>query len=165
MEPLYTMEFDQSLEGYRRYNRALILKNKKRIVLDAILLALCLASGIFFLCVGYVFEGVYFIAITFLIPVLTWLYRKHGIRKYYESNKLFKDLHEVMSFFEDRYEDDTSFSHEICRYADLYDIIETKTDFYLMVGIGRAQFVPKANCSPELIGFLQGLKEKYGKKK
>jgi hypothetical protein len=43
--------------------------------------------------------------------------------------------------------------------------METKTDFCLMLGERSCQIVPKANCSPELIGFLQGLKEKYGKKK
>ena len=165
MEPLYTMEFTYTLDILMRWNKAFLFRNKKRVALVFLLLALMVALGIFFLFRGRIFMGIVYFAWAALWPVVQWFRIRRAVRRSYETNKLTKDARIAVRFFDDRFEADSASSHTVCHYADLYDIAETKTDFCLMLGERSCQIVPKASCTAELIGFLRDLKEKYGKKK
>lgn len=48
---------------------------------------------------------------------------------------------------------------ELVRYCDLLDIIETKTNFYMLYESRDGCILIKNNCSPELIRFLHNIKE------
>jgi len=56
----------------------------------------------------------------------------------------------------------------VIRYEELYKIIETPTNFYLMLSPQHGSIVIKENCSDELLMFLDQLKtrmdKEYGKK-
>ena len=53
----------------------------------------------------------------------------------------------------------TEKSESIVEYDKLYKIIETKTNFYLMIADNQGYIVSKANCSQELIDFIISLKK------
>lgn len=44
------------------------------------------------------------------------------------------------------------------QYRQIYRIVETKTNFYIMLSRNQGIIIVKANCLPELIGFLTQLK-------
>ncbi len=165
MEPLYTMEFEYTLETVMRWNKTFFFRNEKRVALSLLLLAFVVAPGIFCFLWGMVSRGVLCFVWAVLWPVARWFRIRRAVRKSYETDKQMKDARLAVSFFGDRFEVDSAFSHSVCHYMDLYDIAETKTDFCLMLGERSCQIVPKADCPPELIGFLRDLKEKYGKKR
>ena len=58
-------------------------------------------------------------------------------------------------FFEDYMEQTTRKGMNRIYYAQLYEIIETETHFYPMIGKNNGYIIRKENCRPELIAFLQ----------
>ena len=58
MEPLYTVEFEHTLETVMRWNKTFFFRNKKRVALVFLLLVLMVALGIFCLFQGRVSMGV-----------------------------------------------------------------------------------------------------------
>ena len=43
-------------------------------------------------------------------------------------------------------------------YKDLYEILETKDNFYLMLSQNQGVIIIKENCNKKLIEFIEGLK-------
>ena len=58
-------------------------------------------------------------------------------------------------FFEDYMEQTTKKSVTKVYYNRIYEIIETETHFYPMIGKNNGFLIRKENCRPELIAFLQ----------
>ena len=48
-------------------------------------------------------------------------------------------------------------------YSETSRIIETKTDFYIMIAERQGVILPKEDCPEEAAAFLRGIKVKYDK--
>ena len=59
-------------------------------------------------------------------------------------------------FFEDYMEQTSRKGVTKIYYNQMYEIIETDTHFYPMIGKNNGFIIRKENCRPELIAFLQG---------
>ena len=93
------------------------------------------------------------------VPVVLWITINMKLKKVYNSTKMVQDLTCHYRFFEDHGESSTVNGITTFAYKDLYRVIETKTNFYLFIGQNQAFNVVKADCSNELIAFLQQIKE------
>ena len=49
------------------------------------------------------------------------------------------------------------------KYSQIFRILETKTNFYLLTAENQGTIIVKKNCSPALIAFLKELKNDYGR--
>lgn len=82
-----------------------------------------------------------------------------GIKKTYESNKAMKRNPVSTVYFSNEYLTETNSKGAVnLAYADIYIIVETKTNFYIMLAKNNGIIIVKQNCTPELIIFLQNLK-------
>ncbi len=100
-------------------------------------------------------------AIAMIVTAIWFTRYKRAIKRAYYTNKeLVNNPVNIIDFYEDHLICKKEKSISECQYKNFYRIIETKTHFYLMTSSNTGIIIIKQNCSPELIVFLQDLKEK-----
>ena len=156
MQPLYTIKSLYSKEEFMRFNRTLRFRNKKIVVflsiLDALLVALtllCLISG------NYIWAAV----AGFYLVFLNW-YLFRGIDQ--RMAKVFMRNTEIagqkceFQFFEDHFDAITKSGITSIDYDKIKNIIETKTNVYIMYSDSQGIMMKKP--MPE--GFMEVLSGK-----
>ena len=159
MQPLYTIKSLYSREEFMRFNRTLRLRNKKIVVFLSILNVLLI--GLTVLCL---IQGSYIWAAIagFYLVFLDW-YLFHGIDQ--RMAKLFMKNTEIAGqkcefhFFEDHFDAITKSGTTSIGYEKIKDIIETKTNIYIMYSDSQGIMMKK----PVPDGFPEFLKEKSRK--
>ena len=63
----------------------------------------------------------------------------------------------VFRFFEEHFEKKSPIGTSTIYYDKLYKVIETKTNFYLMISPNQGDIIQKENCTEQLIEFLHKL--------
>lgn len=158
-QPLYTIKSLYSKEEFMRFNRTLRFRNKKIVVflsiLDGLLVALtllCLISG------NYIWAAV----AGFYLVFLSW-YLFRGIDQ--RMAKVFMRNTEIagqkceFQFFEDHFDAITKSGTTSIGYDKIKNIIETKTNVYIMYSDSQGIMMKK----PLLEGFIEFLREKVVK--
>ena len=184
MEPLFTTQTDLNLDEYKKFNAAVASKNldnsksKKRLKWICILLAVCLLEVIIFNLLPGHSDGdntftVIFITAAIVITVSALLayllmrfpffLNKAAEKAYYSNPFLQKNHLQVYSFYEEYLEEKNNDSSAKIEYSLIHNIIETETNFYIMIGNNQGHVIIKSNCSPELIEFIQNLKPQGSK--
>ncbi len=109
--------------------------------------------------IAWVFAGC---AVVF--PLLFMLNQRRIQHKAYYSSKNAKDMTVNTSFYSDYLMTRTSTGAVTnLKYSQIFRILETKTNFYLLTAENQGTIIVKKNCSPALIAFLQKLKTEYGR--
>lgn len=93
-----------------------------------------------------------------LFPVFLYFSMNRQIKRSYESNKMIQKDVTTFQFRENEFEELSERGNKVIQYDELFAVQETKTNFYLYISKMQAYNIIKANCSPELISFLQELK-------
>ena len=156
MEPLFFAETEYTLKEVKRFSRFVQFKN------DRWLLAAILIIFIFF---SYYMSGNFFdalISCAIMIVVfflLNFLINEFRIRGMFKSNKIIQNAVEKYNFYAECLKIEGKSGTANIRYEDFYKILETKTNFYLMIAKNQGYILSKENCSPELISFLRNLKQ------
>lgn len=157
MEPLFTTQTAYTLEEFQKFNRKLTLgKAIVLFVLMTILLDLVSIMTTKNLFYGVIFT-VYMIIALALLPLLL---NSNAKKLYYSNKKLQRDGLFTFDFYSERFEIKSRNSFERIEYADIVRIVESKTNFYIMISMNQGYMIVKNNCSPELIEFITGLKSR-----
>lgn len=155
MEPLFTTETAYTYDEYKRFNLALMRKNL--IIIYSLLAALLLLVILSSVLNGWSKFGAYYIpAVVFVAAYLPFGINL-TIKRTYKSNKLITKTVGNFSFYESKVVETTDNATVNYKYSDLSSIIETQTNFYLMIAKNQGMIIVKQNCSAELIEFLKGL--------
>lgn len=166
MEPLFTNQTANTYEEYKRWNYAI---NKTKLIILGIL------YGIIFLLLLFlnliqpgadkIFAVILFMAFVVLLIVVFILAFNGAVKKAYYSNKALQKCPVITTEFYGNYLESKNEQHyEKYFYEDIYRIMETQTNFYIMPAINSGIIISKQNCSPELIRFLQTLKSNVNAK-
>lgn len=163
MEPLFTTKTTYTLDEYMRYSTHISMKNKRfartMILLAVTIVMLALLS---FLNKSYgVATG--FVAGGLLFPFILTANFRSSVKRTYNSNALLRGAVCTFRFYEEHMAGDDPTGHAEYTYDKLFSIVETKTNFYIMISENQGSIVIKENCSPEMIAFIQEIKQKYGK--
>lgn len=158
MEPLFSVHTTNSLEEYRRWNFTL---NKPRLILLCVLVLLLVPLAVY--SVFSSARGSIWLAVFSLLPAigacaLFVAAVNQNINKSYYSNKALQKCPAArIDFFNNYFEIKNERSYSKFFYEDIYRIVETKTNFYIMTASNSGVIIIKQNCLPELISFIQGL--------
>ena len=152
MEPLFKISQEYTFEEYKKFAKAVLKWN--RIILGAFLWFAFL-SGVLLIGFNGVSSQACFLV---LFPVIYVILRKLSIKRYYNSNKILKDITEEYEFYEDYLIAKNTNSEAKIEYDKIFKIIETKTNFYIMVAQNQGYIISKEICSEELVEFLKELK-------
>ena len=163
MDPLYQTTMEMTYPEYKRMCWA--LKRKKFLIVSGIISTLMLLLSILYFYKGDIKEGVFYLAVAFLFPLLLIGLYSRSLHKNYYSQQWPKDHRVEYVFYEDRLTAKTEAGNAEVPYDKLYQVMETKTNFYLLVGANQSFAVKKADCTKELLARLQGLHQARGAKK
>lgn len=159
MEPLFSVHTTNSLEEYKRWNFTL---NKPRLIILCILVLL-LVPLMVYSAFSYDYGSIWLAVFSFLLTIGACAFFvaavNQNIRKSYYSNRALQKCPAArIDFFNNYFEIKNERSYSKYFYEDIYRIVETKTNFYIMTASNSGVIIIKQNCLPELISFIQGLK-------
>ena len=148
MEPLFKTKSQYTFEEYKKFNRAIMKKNHV-ILVNAVLTILLLLCGI-------ILKNLYIIIFAILYPIIYIVLIKRNIKKIYHSSKIIQEAQKTeFDFFEDHFEQKDAMSNVKLAYDKLSDIIETETNFYLMIAKNQGFILVKENFPEGLEEFLR----------
>lgn len=166
MQPLFTTQSVYTYEEYKRFNLAIM--NLRKVIsifaVDIVLLALMAVTiSVTRTMYGYpnpISRFFFLLAVALLLFCLLFLLATLlSIKTTYESNKAMKRNPVSTVYFYNGHLTETNSKGAVnLAYADIYKIVETKTNFYIMLAKNNGIIIVKQNCTPELIIFLQNLK-------
>ena len=160
---LFTTEMTMTKKEYTRFSKKVYdvfqAEHKKTMTLGILVGILGVVSGLSSKQYIWVAAGV-FIAVIMLL--LTVVQKRMKISDAYDRNQKIHDRVDKISFFEDAVVAHSKFGAVRIEYDDVVEIIETRTNFYIMKSADAGIIVVKNNCSAELISYLQGLKSRCG---
>ena len=161
MEPLYKTQTAYSFEEYSKYNEAVLLKQKgfKAVMIIIPVLYILLMVAVFYSTreISTVFVVLFALLLSTAIFIASF---KKTIKKTYYSNKAITSCVADFEFYDNYVREITQNGETKLEYSKIYKIIETKTNFYIMLSVNQGFIIVKANCTDGLIDFIKSLKEK-----
>lgn len=163
MEPLFTTTTTVTLDEYMKYSERISLKSKRFVgMLIITTVLLLLLSLVAFLNKSYT-KAMVCVIVGMLYPVVSMVYSRIDMKRVYNRDALIHDALCKFSFFAQHMVGEGLTDCLEYTYDRLYSIVETETNFYIMIAKDQGWIVVKQNCTPELIAFIQEIKQKYGK--
>ncbi len=162
MEPLFTTQTRYNFYEHKRFIRAVHRRNIVQIYVVYLLVALFFAA-LGAVCWYYGAKPVaclFFIGIV-LAPLGMHRGRIYGSWKHFEKSEVQEPIE--YSFFEDHLEVKTSSVWNKIEYASIHSIIETDTNFYIMMSVNQGMTIIKKNCSADMVDFISQLKDSKNK--
>lgn len=154
MEPLFKISQEYTFAEYKKFANAVL--KWSRIILG-VFLWFAFLSGILLIA----FNGSSTPAwVLVLFPIVHVIFRKMSLKKYYNSNKMLKDITQEYEFYKDYFITKNTNSEAKIEYDKIYKIIKTKTNFYIMIAQNQGYIISKEVCTDELIKFLDNLNKK-----
>lgn len=150
MEPLYRLTNKYTYEEYKKFNRAVMLK--KRTLIATIIAVLLILIG------GILLESLFLILFAIIYPIIFVLLMNVGVKRVYNSNKILQDLDVNFEFYDDCFVVKHEAGEAKIPYDKLNEIIETKTNFYLMIAKNQGYMVLKENMPEGFEEFIRGKK-------
>ncbi len=165
-EALYTTKTKMTWDEYVKYSFNVFFR--KRGVILLYLLSLLYAAFVAF-ATRWTGPDKYVITVLIVLAALLILYPLILVAKsksYYKSNGIINggDAETELRFYEDRFKSLCGENVSVLTYDKIYKIIETKTNFYIMISTSQGMVVVKSNCPDGLEDFLRELKGRIKKK-
>ena len=150
MESLYKTKTINTFEEYKRFTWALLLK-KRTIITFAIF-------EILFLFFAWTLESIFYLLFALLYPLLIWLLQRRQIKKIFKTNKVLQNEEVKFEFYDTYFTEEYPYGNTRLEYNKLYKIVETKTNFYLMIAKNQGYILVKENFPEGLEEFLRNIK-------
>jgi len=163
MEPLFKTEMKYTFDEYNKFNSVIIKKKLRKVEIYLILLGLC-ALLLKFLDPN-TYLPLFLLIFIIIYPAVLYFSIKTRVKKTYDSNIMIKNLTETIKFYKEHFVVKTENSEARVEYNQLHKMIETNTNFYLMIADNQGYLVLKENCNEELIKFITDLKNKMFEKR
>lgn len=150
MDCLYKTTTNYNYNEYKRYTWSLLMKRSR--IIWFVLLELWLVVG------GWMIKNNYFIIFAVIYPILLFILQNRQIRKVYNSNKVTQNINVNFEFYDTYFTETTENGETKLEYNKLYKIIETKTNFYLMIAKNQGFILNKERLPDGLADFLREIK-------
>lgn len=150
MELLFKAETEYTYDEYKKFNR--VIQNKIRRI-PLVYFVVVVLYALF----GWLFNSVMLVVMGLLFPFIIKIILTWQVKKAYQSNALNKGMSYSFEFYQDYLEQKTTAGNLIVSYDKIYRILETDTNFYIMIAKNQGIIISKDNCSPGLIDFIKGL--------
>ena len=157
MEIIYSMKSRFSLEEFKRFVWAMTFR-KKSTVFKLALFEIAL------LVIGLIIDNKVFVGFAVAYPFAIWFIRSRQIKKIYNSNGLMKDAEVEYTFYEPCFSSNDPSGKSRVDYEKLYEIVETKTNMYLMISENQGFMLKKSEMPNGLEAFLRKKAELVGSK-
>ena len=152
---LYETETVMSASEYLTFNRAVLRRTASYV--GSYIAAYVMFALIAVICVWKLSPWALFVPgiAMVLFPFIQNAQIKRRVKQAWKTNRTIQNLKTHLTFYDDGYVGTNTAETLEVRYDKLWRIYETPTNLYLMLGETQGTNVIKANCTPELIAFLQ----------
>lgn len=150
MNSLYKTTTKNTFEEYKKFSRKILL-NKPTVIIYALVTAFLAIDGI-------ILKNMYFIFFVILYPTVIWLLHTTQTKKVFKTNKVLQNTDVTYEFYETNFTETNPCGTTKIEYAKLYKIIETKTNFYLMIAKNQGFILCKKDFPNGLNEFLRNIK-------
>lgn len=144
---LYSTNTITSKEELNKFNNALLFSPKY------ILLIVALEASLF--TSYFMLKERFFLIYALIFPFILYGAIRFTINNKYKKEAKFLGVESIINFYEDSIEQINQYASTKIPYKDLYKLIETKTNYYFLTGTNTGFNIIKANCSPELIDYIE----------
>ena len=134
-----------SYEEYKRYTWKLLL-TRGRIIGYSVL-------ELWILLLGFLMNNPLLILLAIVYPILIVVLQNRHIKKVWHSNKVAQNMEVKYDFYDTYFTATTGSSEERLGFNMLHKIIETKTNFYLMISKNQGFILNKSNFPEGLAEF------------
>lgn len=125
MNCLYRTTTKNTFEEYKRFSRILFMTKRNIIILSLL--------GAFLIFDGILVKNTFFIALAFIYPVIMFLIHNQQLKKVFSSNKVLQNAVVNYEFYDTYFIETDKSGNTRLDYSSLHKVIETKTNFYLMI--------------------------------
>ncbi|MDD3922522.1 MAG: YcxB family protein [Endomicrobiaceae bacterium] len=146
MDALFKSSMKYTYEEYKKFTNAVIMS---KTIIAVLLLELIL------LATAYIFLNCYVLIVVAIFPIIFAIMQNINIKRIYNSNKIMQNIDVEYEFYEDYFHVKQPIGEAKIEYKKLSKIIETKTNFYLMIANNQGYMLLKDNMSEELISFIR----------
>ena len=148
MESLFHTTSKNTFDEYKKY---VLTLQKKRLILTISLLV------VFFCIVGYFTKHTLFYVAAVILPFLEYFSVVRHLKKLYYSNKLAVDAVLEYDFYDTYFTKKSVAGEDKIEYDKLAKIIETKTNFYLMLALNQGYMLKKEGMPKGFDEFIRKL--------
>lgn len=135
-----------SKEEIKKFNYVLLFKN---LLLPLILFEICL------LVLFFAFKSITYLILFIIYPIILYLVFNFTVNNRIKKEANFTNIESTINFYDDAIEQVNKYANTKIPYKDLYKLIDSKDNYYFLTGPNTGFNVIKANCSPELIDFIE----------
>lgn len=164
MEPLFRTETEYTYEKYAAYCKMIWnqIGNMKRSIIwtDA---ALVIVSLLMIFMKEYKLAVLFFTAAV-VFPAVLYFKMNRQMKNAWESNKAAQGIVSKFAFYKEYVEQNNPVGTSKVKYEELFDIVEGREAFYLMIANNQGFIIDKAKCSEELQHFIREQKERRKEK-
>ncbi len=150
MDCLYSTTTIYNYEEYKRYTLSLLLK-RSRIIWYIIL-------EVWILLLGCLMDNYLLILFAIIYPIIIAILQNRQIKKVWNSNKVAQNMNVKFDFYDTYFTEINENGETRLEYNKLHKIIETKTNFYLMIAKNQGFILNKSNLPEGLSDFLKNIK-------
>ena len=151
MECLFKTTTKFTLDEYSKFNWTIV--KKRHMVLLSILVVIC------FLLSGYLLQNNLLVVLAIIYPILFFIALRIGVNRVFNSNKLMQNVDVTYEFYNDYLQEKHEGGETKVPYDKISEIIETKTNFYLMIANNQGFMISKANMPEGLDEFIRSKKK------
>ena len=152
MEPLFESQTEYTFDEYKNYNREILYKvknvNKTILILEVILLVF-----------AFVTKDLTYVLGALLVPLIFKLIFYLQEKNAYRKNPQLHNMVMTQRFYEDHIDQESRLGTVTIYHYQIQNVLETKTNYYLLTGNNGTIMIVKVNCSMELLEHLRKLKE------
>lgn len=149
MNCLYTTTTSYSYDEYKRFSWNLLLK-RSHIIFYIIL-------ELFILLLGCFMKNILLIVFAVIYPIMIFLLQNRQIKKVWKSNKVAQDMLVNFEFYDTYFVEKDKNGNTKLDYSNLHKVIETKTNFYLLIAKNQGFILVKENMPEGLADFLKSI--------
>lgn len=163
MEPLYKTETYYTFEEHKKWNkvfRSRVSKYNLRIGICYLLLGLL--SGLSFCLSKYEISYGILLAIP-IAAVINLVQVKFSVKRTWKTNQIAHNKKVHFLFYDNYFEVITHQGNSKFFYNEIYKILETNTNVYILPNNNQGFIVIKDNCPLEFLDFIKKIKLKYKK--
>ena len=136
---------------YEEYKKYILEFNKKRMILTIVLLDL------FFVFIAVFTKQILFYVAALIVPVIEYFSLVRPMKKVYYSNKLAVDAVLEYDFYDTYFTKKSVAGEDKIEYNKLLKIVETKTNFYLMIAINQGYMLKKSEMPEGMDDFIRSI--------
>ena len=157
MEPLFKSNTKYNYEEYKKFNYAITSSINKMPVKIVVIMLLFILMAYMYMSRS-IHVSLIMLICSIIFPVFLILTIKSNIKRTYSSNKSMQDMDVNFEFYDEYFMYKCKIGDSKIEYKDLYKILETKTNIYLMIAKNQGVILKKENCSEDLIDFIRKMK-------